>query len=118
MGEDANRARMEPREVDREGDVVPAPASPEGPPREAPSATSPASGAPQATPTAGEGSHGHSHGEHHHGHHHHHRRRKHRATPRSARLAWWHVLLVIVVGVLVTYLVIHLASNPGAPPPG
>jgi hypothetical protein len=55
---------------------------------------------------------------HRHGHGHRHEHRRHRSTPRPAKLAWWHVALVVLVGLLVTYLVVHLAAGQAAPPAG
>ena len=38
-----------------------------------------------------------------------------RITPRPAKLAWWHVVLMVVGGLIVIYLVIHLAAGQGGP---
>jgi len=50
------------------------------------------------------------------GHRSHHRPR-HRLTPRAAKLKWWHVLLVVAVGLLVTWMVVAIVSGPIGPPP-
>jgi hypothetical protein len=91
--------------------VAPAPPPPE--PEPAPRSIAP-EGAAATTTADRDGADGES--RHHHGHHRHHRHHRHRTTPRPAKLAWWHIGLVILVGVLVTYLVVHLASSQGEPP--
>jgi hypothetical protein len=72
-------------------------------------------------PGAADGSHRHQrsgarahHQARHHSHHHSHRHRR-RPTPRTAKLQWWHVVLVIVVGLLVTWVVVSIASSPVGP---
>ncbi|MBI5481379.1 MAG: hypothetical protein HY906_21145 [Deltaproteobacteria bacterium] len=57
---------------------------------------------------------------HRHGHRHSHRhgsRHKKRLTPRPAKLQWWHIVLILLVGLLVTWVVVAIASSPAGPPP-